>query len=233
MSRIFPTVILASLAFSVLTPARAQVIVPERTEVRVTLNDEIKSGSNKSGEEIAYTVASDVYSADHKLLIPAGTPAFGTITKSSRRGMFGKGGKLDFTCEYVRMPDGTHISLRSNPLGSHGKDNATASVATAVLLAPVAIFINGKDVTVKKGTEFKVYVDKTTTAAATSATAPAAAPAAAPVAQTPGKSLFTLKDGTQIVGVNVGLDNGVYTIATDAGEKKIPAAKVKSIFALK
>lgn len=233
MSRIFPAAVLASLAFSTLTPARAQVVVPERTEVRVTLNDEIKSGLNKTNEEVAYTVASDVYSPDHKLLIPAGTPAFGTITKSSRRGMFGKGGKLDFTCEYVRMPDGTHIPLRSNPLGTRGKDNAAASVATAVLLAPVAIFINGKDVTIKKGTEFKVYVDKTTAAAATSATAPAAVPPAASAPQVPGKSLFTLKDGTQIIGVNIGLDNGIYTVGTDAGEKKIPAAKVKSIFALK
>ena len=213
-----------------------KIVLPERTEVRVRLNQEIKSGANKTGEEVPFVVDSDVYGPGHILLITQGTAAYGKITKSSRRGMFGKAGSLDFTCDYVLAPDGTHIPLRSDPLGQSGHSNSGAMLATTLLLSVGGVFINGKDIVVHKGQQFTMYINENTPVAPPSfGSAPAVVVSAAPApaASTPGKSLFTLKGGGEVVGTMSSFDGKTYTIATDKGEKKIPAAQVKSIYALK
>lgn len=218
--------------------ATGKVVLPERTEVRVRLNTELKSGANKEGEEVPFVVDSDVYGPGHVLMIMQGTAAYGKVTQSSRRGMFGKAGKLNFTCDYILTPDGTHIPLRSDPLGQNGHSNTGAMIATTLLFSVAGVFINGKDVTVHKGQVFTMYINENTpvtppaiTGAAPLVVAPSAAPASSPAA--PGKSLFTLKTGEQIVGAMNGFDGTTYTITTDSGVKKIAASSVKSIYALK
>jgi len=202
-------------------------ILPERTPIQVRLENELKSGSSKAGEEVPFTVVSDVYSPSHTLLITAGASAYGKVTRSSRRGVFGKAGKLDFTCEYVVAPDKTHVPLRAQPMGGSGRNNTSAMVATALLLAPIAILMNGRDVTIHKGQEFTMYVDKDTALhpflPLTSAVAPASAP---------GKSLFLLQNGTQVTGSIVSFDGTTYTVATDQGTQTLKAAEVKSVYAL-
>ena len=94
-----------------------KIVLPERTEVRVRLQEDLKSGANKEGEEVPFVVAADVYGPNHILLIPAGANAYGKVTKSSRRDWLGKPGKLAFSCDYVFTSDGTHIPLRLGPNG--------------------------------------------------------------------------------------------------------------------
>lgn len=231
---------LARAQAPVVVPAAAppgKVVVPERTEVKLTLREELKSGSSKKDQEVPFTVAQDVYGPGRVLLIAAGTPAYGKVTESRRRGMFGKPGKLNFTCEYVQTADGTKIPLRSESQGVSGKDNQTASIATAILFAPVALFMNGRDVTVKKGQEFTMYVNDNTVIAppyvapdTAAATAPAPAPPT-PVAA-PGKTLFLLKNGKDIIGTLASFDGSVYTVSTDGGTRTIKASEIKSIHAL-
>lgn len=217
--------------------ANGKIVLPERSEVRLRLGNDLKSGANKTGEEVPFTVANDVYGPGHVLMIMQGAAAYGKVTQSSRRGMFGKAGKLSFTCDYILAPDGTHIPLRSDPMGESGHSNTGAMVATALLLSVAGVFINGKDVTIHKGQEFTMYVNENTSLtpplAAGAAPLPAAPPAAAPAAAAPGKSLFTLKTGEQVVGTMTAFDGVTYTVATDGGEKKLSAAAVKSIYALK
>ncbi len=212
-----------------------KIVLPERTEVKLTLKEDLKSGSNQVGEEVPFEVENDVYGPNHVLLIPAGTAAYGKVTQSSRRGMFGKAGKLNFTCDYILTPDGIHVPLRSDPLTKEGGSNQGAAIATVLLFSVAGVFINGKDVTVKKGTDFAMYVNENTAVTPPfNAPVPPVAPAPAPVAAaTPGKSLFTLKDGNQIAGTMTRFDGKTYTISTDNGVKKIAAVKVKSIYALK
>jgi len=204
-----------------------KIVLPERTEVRMRLNEDLKSGANKEGEEVPFSVASDVYGPGHVLLIPAGASAYGKVTKSSRRNFFGKPGKLAFTCEYVLAADGTHVPLRSNPLEQEGSSNAGAALGIAVFVNPLFLLMNGKDVTVHKGEEFTVYVNENTPL-----TPPfnAAAPAATPAIS---KSLFTLKSGEQVVGVMTSFDGTTYIVAADKGARKITAANIKSIYSLK
>jgi hypothetical protein len=212
-----------------------KIILPEKTEVKLSLEKDLKSGADKVGEVVRYEVERDVFSPfpAHVLLIPAGAEAFGTVTKSSRRGMLGKSGKLEFTCEYVQAPDGTHIPLRSAPTKEKGRNNTGTSVAVAVLFAPVALLMNGRDITVHKGQEFVSYVDEDTALADPKKEVPAPTPSVVPSApQATGQTLFTLNDGSQFVGTIQSFDGTTYVIATNAGRRDVSAASVKSMQAL-
>lgn len=216
------------------TPAFAQgagTVIPERTEVRLALNQELKSGESKEGSEIEFTVRRDVTDENGKVLIKEGTYGYGKVVQSKRRGAFGAPGKLNFSCEYIAGPNHTKILLRGTSMASYGKDNRSATVATAVLLAPVALFINGRDVTVKKGEEYTMYVDKTTTVKAGTE---GGTEEASGVAPTPGKtsgakSVYLTKDGKAYVGSLVSFDGQHYTIMTDKGQVKLATGDVKTV----
>lgn len=216
-----------------------KIVLPEGTEIKLTLEKSLKSGAEKVGEEVPYEVARDVYTPfpAHILLIPSGTPAFGKVTRSSRRGMLGKGGKLEFTCDYVRALDGTHVALRSDKAIASGRSNAGANVAAALLLAPGYLLINGRDISVEKGKEMTAFVDQETllsdphaALSAASASAPLSALPQAPTASS--LSLFTLKNGSQIVGTLASFDGTNYLVATPAGTQSLRVDSVASMHAL-
>ncbi len=215
--------------------AAGKVDIPEGTQVHVSLLKNLKSGGNKAGEEVPFEVAKDVYGPGHVLLIAADTPAFGKVVESSRRGMFGKSGKLKFSIDYILTADKTRIPLRADAQIIRGRDNRTASIATAILLAPVAIFINGKDVSANKGQDFVMYVNTDTLAqspliADSSSTAPSTGvpTVAVPTAQ----SLFLLTDGTQVQGTLISFDGSQYTVATIQGTRILKTSDIKSVYAL-
>lgn len=216
-------------------PPAASVTVPDGTEVHLALMKDLKSGGSKAGEDVPFEVCQDVYSPRRVLLIPADTPAFGKILQSSRRGMFGKGGKLKYTIDYILMPDKTRVPLRSSPQLLRGSDNRTASIATAILLTPLSLFINGRDVSANKGQQYTMYV----AAPATPALPPAAPPPvrAASVAvpmpvAAPPQSQFTFLNGSQATGNLISFDGSVYTVSTPKGMRRFRAAGIKSIQAL-
>ena len=165
--------------------AENNILIPERTEVKLSLLTDMRSGAAKENAEVPFEVEKDVKDDKGNLLIKAGTPAFGKVLKSKRHGAFGAPGKLDFTCDYIQLQSGAKINLRESSLAAYGRDNRTATVAgTAILIAPIALFIHGRDVTVKKGTEYIMYVDKS--ASVVPDTTPSPAPVApAPVAPAP------------------------------------------------
>ena len=211
-----------------MTVTAGKADIPEGTQVHVSLLKDLKSGGNKAGEEVPFEVGRDIYGPGHVLLIAADTPAFGKIIESSRRGMFGKSGKLKFSIDYILAPDKTHIPLRADPQLVRGRDNRTTAIATAILLAPVAIFINGKDVSANKGQDFVMYVDADTLIQSPMAAASTDTPALVTTAQ----SLFLLTDGTQVQGTLTSFDGSIYTVATSQGTHTLKAADVKSVYAL-
>ena len=213
--------------------------IPDGTEVHLALMKDLKSGGNKAGEEIPFEVSQDVYSPGRALLISANTPAYGKVLQSSRRGMFGKGGKLKYTIDYILMPDKSRVILRSDPQLVRGGDNRTASIATAILLTPLTLFINGKDVSVNKGQVFTMYIAAPTPVTPSpplAGTVPAnkvadpIVPIVAPAA--PAQSLFTFANGAQTVGTMISFDGSTYTVSTPKGMRQFKAAAIKSIQAL-
>jgi hypothetical protein len=213
------------------------ISIPEGTAVHLALLKDLKSGGNKGGEDVPFEVSQDVYGPGHILLLATGTPAYGKITESSRRGIFGKAGKLKFTIDYILAPDKTHILLRSDPQLVRGRDNRTTAIATAILLAPIAMFINGQDVSVKKGEPFVMYVNAPTVAQSPNA-APAPVIPAAPVSFAPApvlpaappQSVFVFANGARAVGTLISFDGSLYTVSTTKGMRKFKAAAIKAVY---
>src|SRR5205823_12738439 len=80
-----------------------QAAIKAGTEVRLRIKDPIHSGRMKKGDQVSYEVKEDVRGVAGDVLIPAGTPAFGTVESSSGAGAFGKSGSIAVTCDYVQI----------------------------------------------------------------------------------------------------------------------------------
>ena len=230
---ILAVIFLTQIAMTPVLCAESPVI-QERTPVKIALLEGLRSGMAKVGDEVIFEVREDISNLDKELIISKGTLAFGRVLKSKKRGIFGKPGQLLFTCEYTKAVDGSKIPLRSSELGGKGHNNTGAVVATAVLVSVLGVFVNGRDMQVKKGTEFVVYVDEDTEINAEKVgLVVAAVPSNEVQPQPETKSSITLTDGTVITGVVISLQNGVYTVSVNGIEQSIAADKVKSIETLK
>lgn len=203
--------------------AFSQVVVPERTEITLILDKDLKSGATKIGAEVPYRVARDVYSPGpaHLLLIPAGAHGYGKVTQSRRRGLFGRGGRLEFTCEYVVAPDGTRIPLRSGPV--QGKGHGRPGGVVAAVVFPPLLLLNGRDVTVHQGREVTAYVNVDTLVGDLTVAQDRPVPAPA------GQTLFSLADGSELVGSLVSFDGTAYTVRTPTGSRSLAAADVRAM----
>lgn len=146
-------------AFALLTPALAIAALAQTpaashgTEVKIRPSKEIKSNADNVGDVTTFTVSKDVKAADGTTLIPAGTPAFGKIIHRAQRGIAGKGGGVTFTCDYVQMPDGSHLPVT-------GKYSATGrnNLGPVIILFPIGLLVNGRDAGVGPKNEFTAIV---------------------------------------------------------------------------
>jgi hypothetical protein len=202
------------------------VKLSERAGVRVRLLETLVSGSKKKGEEVRLEVVDDVLGPNREVLIARGTPAVGTIQRSSGRGMLGKPGKLEFTIDKTHAVDGTRVPLRATEV-SRGRNNAGAAITTAVLLAPAAVLVHGRDVKMEKGREFIAFVDETVTIDPGKSGALSSNGAAGPPSQSSGKwFVFEMQNGDRFTGTLDALQNGVYTVTTRAGTLRVAVADV-------
>lgn len=135
----------------------APVRVEDGTMVEVQLLQTLKSGKDKRDALVRYVVTRDVVIGG-QLVIEKGARATGKVTESKKAGMFGKAGKLEFTIESVEAVDGSQVRLRAEA-GQEGRSNLTAVIAGAILLSVFMVFVKGKNVTFKQGTEFVAYTD--------------------------------------------------------------------------
>lgn len=236
-------------------PVSPQAVLAKRTPVRVRLETDLRSGRDKVGVPVLFTVDQNVYGANHILLLAKGAPARGRVTESAGHGPLGRAGRLVFTCDYARADDGTRIPLNLVVAPSTGGDGSagevTASVSTGARgLYPPGGYYDGYpggypgDVYQQGGVSAGVSADlgrvlgggADATAdrgrlyeAAVTADTPLGP---APLAAAPAQQLFTLKDKTQIVGALAGFDGQNYTLTTSAGRRSIKLADVQSIRAV-
>jgi len=142
--------------------APANYVAAEQTPVTVVLDQDLKSGDSVEGQDVVFHTKTDLQSSGHVLLIPAGARAWGVVRQSTGHGLFGKSGKLDFSCDYVVAPNGARVPLRSQSMAVHGKDNTTSLVGGLLVLGVFGGLVKGRDVNVHAGTEFTMYVDTNT-----------------------------------------------------------------------
>lgn len=142
-------------------PAAADYLT-DGTKVPLVLEDRVKSGADKKGDRVDFTVAQDVLGPEGRVLIKKGTPALGQILNSRKAGFIGRQGRVAFSIDLTTTVDGQKVPLRAEESKS-GRAHKAGTIAAAVILTPAALLVTGKNATFKPGTEVTAYVDQTLT----------------------------------------------------------------------
>ena len=100
------------------------------------------------------TVVQDVMLGGY-IIIPRGTPAYGSMTYRTGKGAFGKSAKIEIDMESISLAG------RSIPLVGHfrqeGQGNTGATIGTAVAAGLIAAaFVTGRSAVFDAGREFRV-----------------------------------------------------------------------------
>jgi hypothetical protein len=152
--------VVAALLVMAGTAAHAQTIkVPEGTELVVSVEEKLSSGTNHEGDRFSISLDDDVKLPDGTVL-RAGYRGVGEVVEARDNGALGKNGKLNVRLVYLKVGD-DRIKLRATK-GAKGETRVGATVATVILFWPAAPFIRGKDVSIPKGTIMTAYVDQDT-----------------------------------------------------------------------
>jgi hypothetical protein len=168
------------LTFDLSAQGPAVVKIPDGTMLRLSLLEELSSATNNVDDEVNFEVAEDVKVGD-LVVIPRGSTARGHVVEAQKKRRMGRAGKLNFTVDYVKGPDGSNIRLRASSARA-GEDKTGTVIVGTVLLGGLFLLMRGKDVTIPKGTEFNAYVDGDREVALAAPAPAAAQPAANPLA---------------------------------------------------
>lgn len=133
-----------------------KVYLSQGTVLTVQLMQDISSATNNEGDIIEFETTEPIIVGD-KVLVFKGAKVHGKITESEKRKAMGKAGKLNFTIDYLTMPNGKNVKL-SSEMKASGKNKAGAAVAEAVLLTPLFLLKKGKTIKFEKGHIFKAFI---------------------------------------------------------------------------
>ena len=135
----------------------------EDTPIRIKLARTMSSKDAKVDDRVDFEVFDDVKIGD-VVVIERGSMAIATVTEAHPKRRLGRAGKLKMNIDYVRLASGEKVPLRAVKGGKGGNRVAVmtgAMVATGIVFfpaAPLFLFMNGKDITIPKGTEITAYV---------------------------------------------------------------------------
>jgi hypothetical protein len=161
-----------------------------------------------------------VFDKHHQVLIPAGSYAYGTVTRSKGSGMFGKRGELQFTCEYAVLPNGDHVPLTGSSIGGSGTNDMGQTAAVTLLVSPLGLLIKGGTIIINQGTPITMYVADGARITPSPTTPPGV------------RADFALrgKNTSDIIGDAIGFDGKAYTIQTDSGANRtVLATNIASV----
>jgi len=150
------TTLLTSLAAAGLQAA-PQVKLADGTPIKLSLNEDLSSATAQMGDIVHLEVAEEIR-VDNVAVIPSGSLAGGHVVVAEHKKRLGRGGKVDFSVDYVKLPDGSNLKVRATA-GREGKDKTGKVIVGTVLVSPLFMLMHGKDVDIAKGTTFTAYVD--------------------------------------------------------------------------
>lgn len=133
----------------------------EGTIIKAALTKDLKGGSVETGQQIEFILAEPIIIGD-KVICQKGARIVGTITEARSSGILGRKGKLAFDINFLYMPSGQVIVLKSDNNSKKLNSSTAVVVASAVIFAPVALFIPGKGAKYVAGTTFDAFVEKDT-----------------------------------------------------------------------
>ena len=131
--------------------------VPDGTALRLSLTQELSSATNAVDDPVHFEVVEDVKVAG-LVAFPMGSTAVGHVVEVDPRRRMGRAGKLNFTVDHVKAPDGSNLRLRASSTRK-GEDKTGTVIVGSVVLSPLFLIMRGKDITIPKGTEITAYID--------------------------------------------------------------------------
>lgn len=152
--------------------------VPANLAVTVRMNSELNTSRNREGETFYATVANDVVHNGF-VVIPRGSRAVGTITWLTKKGMFGKSGKMDISIDTIEI--GSNRIATVGTFRQEGEGNTVATVGAVIVAPVIGFFVTGRSGVIPSGRELEVHT-RDPFDVAIAAAAPAPVPVAAPVA---------------------------------------------------
>jgi PEGA domain len=136
---------------SALAALPATIKIPDSTPVMLTMMDRLNSATSEIDDPVHFEVAEDV-KVRGIVAIPRGCLASGHVVTVQHRGRWGRPGKLEFSVDFIRAPDGTDISVRGQAVRK-GKSKRQG------LPTPMHILAKGKDLEIPQGTHLLVYIN--------------------------------------------------------------------------
>ena len=144
--------------------------IPADTLIKIKLVTPLNSETTKAGDIVKFQAAEDII-YNGKLIVAAGSPGEGVVTKVKGAHNFRRNGEIDVDFQQIQSFDGTTLKTF---LGDKAKMEiknlayaAGASVAGIALLGPIGIvggiFVQGKDVDLPAGTEAYIQTKEETT----------------------------------------------------------------------
>ncbi len=131
--------------------------IPDGTALRLALTEAMSSATNQVDNPVHFEVLEDV-KVGGVIAIPKGATAVGHVVEAEPRKRMGRAGKLNFTVDHVKAPDGSNVRLRASSTRK-GEDKTGTVIVGAVILSPLFLIMRGKDINIPKGTEIPAYVD--------------------------------------------------------------------------
>lgn len=163
------TMLLATFLLFMLTeaaffanPAFAQskgkkVKLHDGTVVVLKLMETIEGGEVAEGQGVMLQVMLDV-KADDRVVIKAGTRAFGTVTKSKDRQIIGMAGEVHLLISHTMAVDGQRVSLRG-AIKKKGREKFGLSLGVGLFLCPLFLLVRGGEGQLNEGVELKTFVE--------------------------------------------------------------------------
>lgn len=135
-------------------PAMRKIVLPPNSEIVVTPNDTITTKGKQVKEGYKFKLSSmfDVMQ-DGYVVIPKGTTGEGTVTWITKKGAFGKSGKMEVSFDWIDL-GGRHVPLTGS-FRQEGEGNTGATVGTAVAVGVFSAFVTGRSATIVNGQQLR------------------------------------------------------------------------------
>ncbi len=113
--------------------------VPGKSEVwavNATLSRDLTSAAAKPGDPVEALVVEPVYDHDKQLVVPQGSTLIGKVSAAKAAKSFGRNGKLRFTFQQVRFPEGFHREVQGSLAGAATEKTQNLSLDAEGTISP-------------------------------------------------------------------------------------------------
>ena len=152
-----PAVVEASPASTAsATAEQAPVLIRRDTPVVLMAISEVSTATAAAGTRIKLRVQQPL-SVDGRIIVPVGTPAFGTVVAAEDSGGLGKSGRMTARLQHIRLGD-AEIPLDGD-VSAKGTGAGSAGVAV-IFTGVVGLFHRGNNAKIKAGEILSAFVSE-------------------------------------------------------------------------